>query len=120
LTLADPGSPFVGGMLMHGIRSRLAAAACDLAALLALGAGALLFLDTFWLPLSVATIGYYVGSILVLGNTPGVCLCARRGSARNDRSDVEADVTLSEVGVPQPMQLAVPHDGRRTALFADY
>ena len=30
----------------------------------------------FWLPLGVSMLGYYLGGILLLGNTPGVCLWA--------------------------------------------
>ena len=32
--------------------------------------------DKFWLPLGVAMLAYYLGGILLLGNTPGVCLLA--------------------------------------------
>ena len=33
-------------------------------------------LGSFWMPLCIALVGYYAGGVLILGNTPGVCLCA--------------------------------------------
>jgi hypothetical protein len=46
--------------------------------------------EKFWLPFGIAMIGYYVGGILLLGNTPGVCLLApglATGADYNQRSD---------------------------------
>jgi hypothetical protein len=33
-------------------------------------------LNRFWMPFAIATLAYYGGSILLLGNTPGVSLFA--------------------------------------------
>jgi transcriptional regulator with XRE-family HTH domain len=74
LTLAESWSPFAGGLRLVRARTRWVAAAWDLGVLIAVAAGAFAISGAFWLPLGVASLFYYVGGILVLGNTPGVCL----------------------------------------------
>jgi transcriptional regulator with XRE-family HTH domain len=76
LTLADPGSPFSAGRLLPALRDRCAAVACDAGVVTAIAAAVFVASGTFWQPLGVATLAYYVGGILLLGNTPGVCLWA--------------------------------------------
>lgn len=76
LTLADTGVPFRGGRLLAEMRPRWAAVACDAGVVMAIAAIVFLACGTFWLPLGVSMLGYYLGGILLLGNTPGVCLCA--------------------------------------------
>jgi transcriptional regulator with XRE-family HTH domain len=76
LTLADAGTPFVSGRLLAGMRQRWAAVACDGGVVVAIALGVFVASDTFWLPLGLAMLGYYMGGILLLGNTPGVCLWA--------------------------------------------
>jgi transcriptional regulator with XRE-family HTH domain len=76
LTLADPGSPFSAGRLLPAMRERCAAVACDAGVVTAIAAAVFLASGEFWQPLGVAMLGYYLGGILLLGNTPGVCLCA--------------------------------------------
>jgi transcriptional regulator with XRE-family HTH domain len=78
LTLADSRPPFSGGRILGRARCRLAAAACDAGTTVALALAAFAFIDEFWAPLGVAMLCYYVGGILVLGNTPGVYLFAPR------------------------------------------
>jgi transcriptional regulator with XRE-family HTH domain len=86
LTLADTAQTFSGGRLLASARSRLAAIGCDLAIVITLGLTMYLMLGTVWMPLCLALAGYYAGAILLLGNTPGVCLCASSGHWRdNDR-----------------------------------
>jgi transcriptional regulator with XRE-family HTH domain len=80
LKLADPPPPFSGGRILARAGRRLAAAACDAAMTVALALTAFVFIDKFWAPLGVAMLCYYVGAILVLGNTPGVCLFAPRSN----------------------------------------
>lgn len=82
LTLADGPQPFLGGRILNRIRNRLAAAAWDAGAMLALALIAFLCLDRFWAPLGVFILCYQVGSILILGNTPGVYLFAPGGSEK--------------------------------------
>lgn len=76
LTLADAPHPFSGGAILTQIRVRLAAAAWDAGVMLALATTAYVVLGRFWAPLGVTMLCYYVGGILLLGNTPGVCLFA--------------------------------------------
>ena len=78
LTLADSRAPFSGGRLIPGARQRLAAAAWDAGTTLALALVAFILIDAFWASLAGAMLCYYLGGILVLGNTPGVCLFAPR------------------------------------------
>lgn len=74
LTLADSWSPFSGGELLSAMARRSAAVAVD-ASITALVAVALfLTLGYFWIPLTVFMACYYWGGILLLGNSPGVCL----------------------------------------------
>jgi transcriptional regulator with XRE-family HTH domain len=74
LTLAESWSPFAGGLRLVRARKRWTAAAWDLAVLIAVAAGVFVVFGKFWLPLGIASLFYYVGGILVFGNTPGVCL----------------------------------------------
>jgi transcriptional regulator with XRE-family HTH domain len=76
LTLADAGVPFTGGRFLAPVGRRLSAAACDLGVIAAAGVSLFVVLDRFWMPFCVSTLLYYVGGILLLGNTPGVCLFA--------------------------------------------
>jgi transcriptional regulator with XRE-family HTH domain len=76
LKLADAPTPFVAGRLLSGMRQRLAAVACDGGIVAVVALCVFIVSDRFWLPLGVAMIGYYLGGILLLGNTPGVCLLA--------------------------------------------
>jgi hypothetical protein len=76
LTLADADVPFTGGRFLAPMGRRLSAAACDLGVIAAVGIGLFVVLDRFWMPFCVSTLLYYVGGILLLGNTPGVCLFA--------------------------------------------
>jgi transcriptional regulator with XRE-family HTH domain len=76
LTLADTPKPFSGGQFLKSAGARVKAAACDCAATLALGLIAFLVLGSFWTPFALVTLCYYAGGILILGNSPGVCLFA--------------------------------------------
>jgi hypothetical protein len=76
LKLADAPTPFVAGRLLGGMRQRWAAVACDAGVLAAIAICVFIVSEKFWLPFGIAMIGYYVGGILLLGNTPGVCLLA--------------------------------------------
>ena len=82
LTLADPGSPFSAGRLLNTMRDRCAAVACDAGVVTAIAAAVFVASGKFWLPFGVAMLGYYLGGILLLGNTPGVCLFAAPATRR--------------------------------------
>ncbi len=72
LTLAESWSPFAGGRRLLSAHRRWAAAACDCAVLTGVAVGVFAAFGTFWQPFGIASLLYYVGGILVLGNTPGV------------------------------------------------
>jgi transcriptional regulator with XRE-family HTH domain len=99
LTLDDAPQSFSSGELLRGMKSRLSAVACDLGATLAFALVAYMFFQSFWAPLGVFMLCYYLCGVLVLGNTPGVSLFAPGKSGR--RSDPPP--TLEE-----PADLDVP------------
>ena len=107
LTLADVPLRFRGGHLLAGPRSRCAAVGCDLSAVLALGVALFLVVGAFWMPLAVATAGYYGAAILLLGNTPGVCLFAPASRDRQSRN--RAGTVLPEAwrAGPEPFSAQV-------------
>lgn len=76
LTLSQHVSWFVGGCVLEMLPARVNAVAFDIAVLGAVSVCLFVALGAFWAPLSVAALLYYCGGILVLGNTPGVCLFA--------------------------------------------
>jgi transcriptional regulator with XRE-family HTH domain len=90
LTLADAGLPFTAGRLLRRVSGRWRAVAWDGGTLLVVALSLFVALDAFWEPLGIATLAYYFGSILLLGNTPGVCLFARK----------TADTTGGKVVIP--------------------
>jgi transcriptional regulator with XRE-family HTH domain len=90
LKLADTPTPFARGRVLARMRHRWAAVACDGGLVVAIALCVFIACDKFWLPLAVAMLGYYLGGILVLGNTPGVCLFApgeASGAHYNQPSD---------------------------------
>lgn len=78
LTLVDSRWPFTGGRVLTRARQRWAAAAWDLGSILGLALTIFVCLDTFWVPFGITALCYYVGGVLILGNSPGVCLFAPR------------------------------------------
>jgi transcriptional regulator with XRE-family HTH domain len=70
------GAWFMEGALVRGIGLRCFAAAVDLFVLSVMGLALFAALGMFWAPMCLATAAYYSVSILLLGNTPGVCLFA--------------------------------------------
>lgn len=84
LTLVETGFPFTGGRVLADARRRWSAAAWDLGSLLAIAVSVFVVMDSFWMPFSVTALCYYVGGVLLLGNSPGVCLFAPRPAATSD------------------------------------
>jgi transcriptional regulator with XRE-family HTH domain len=76
LTLVDTRPSFARGRLVASARDRLAAIGCDAAIVGTVGLALYAVLGTLWMPLCAAMLAYYAISILLLGNTPGVCLNA--------------------------------------------
>ena len=88
--IPEPGKPFAHGHLLAGVRERLVAVACDGGVVVAIALCVFIVCGKFWLPLVVVMLAYYLGGILVLGNTPGVCLFAAipgNGTNYNHPSD---------------------------------
>jgi transcriptional regulator with XRE-family HTH domain len=101
LTLADTGASFAPGRILAPARVRCLAIACDAAVIVTLGLAMGLVLNTLWMPLCLAMIGYYAGGILLLGNTPGVRLCApgrRPKSLITRHQDVAPDLVVCPLG----------------------
>ena len=88
LTLGEAGAPFTRGRLLSDMRRRWAAVACDGGVVTAIAATVFAASGNFWVPLAVTMLGYYLGGILLLGNTPGVCLWAPRATEPLTRSTV--------------------------------
>jgi hypothetical protein len=103
LTLADPGATFTGGPVLEAARQRCAAVAWDVGVVMAIGLTLFMALRQFWTPLAIATLGYYVASIVLLGNTPGVCLFAPM-SARDG-----ADRLMAFGALPKAVMSALRH-----------
>lgn len=76
LTLADAGPSIARDRLLADLRRRCAAVGCDAAMMLAVATIVYVVAGSFWMPLGVFALLYQLGGILVLGNTPGVSLCA--------------------------------------------
>jgi hypothetical protein len=77
-----PGTWFSAGSLVPGVRLRCLAAAVDLFVLSVMGVALYAVIGSFWAPVCGAAALYYSGSILLLGNTPGVCLFAEAWNSR--------------------------------------
>jgi transcriptional regulator with XRE-family HTH domain len=78
LTLAEGWTAFSATRLIQDARQRLKAVAWDAGTVV--GVALLLFIATerFWMSLGIAALAYYVGGILMVGNSPGVYLFAPR------------------------------------------
>jgi transcriptional regulator with XRE-family HTH domain len=76
LTITPPASAFTGGRILEEVKRRWAAAACDVGVVVAIAMLLFVVVNEFWRPFGVIALGYYVGSIIILGNTPGVSLFA--------------------------------------------
>jgi hypothetical protein len=75
--VADTTWAFSGGRMLSALQGRWAAVSVDAAVIVVIGALLFLFIGAFWMPLAIFTFCYYWGSILIVGNTPGVCLAAQ-------------------------------------------
>jgi len=84
LTLVETGLPFTGGRFLADAKRRWAAAVWDLGSLVAVALSIFVFMDAFWMPLGVTALCYYVGGIIFLGNSPGVCLFAPKAGDSGD------------------------------------
>jgi transcriptional regulator with XRE-family HTH domain len=108
LTLANHGAPFAGGPILGEVRRRGAAVAWDAGVVFGIGLILFLVVGRFWQPLGISVLCYYMTSIFLLGNTPGVCLFApadapsgddaAAGSLRNGSAQAAPSRSLTEMG----------------------
>lgn len=89
LKVADTAWSFAGGCVLSALQGRWAAVSVDAAVIVVTGALLFLFVGAFWMPMAIFTFGYYWGSILVVGNTPGVYLAAQAWDGRVQRSGTD-------------------------------
>jgi transcriptional regulator with XRE-family HTH domain len=91
--VATTGRSFVGGRVLPSLGDRLMAIGWD--ALIVLTLGLLLYaaFGVLWAPLCLAIALYYGAGVLLLGNTPGVCLCA----PASRKADGAATTTLGGI-----------------------
>lgn len=94
LTLAETRRPFSAGQLLRRPGARWRAVVWDAGSLIGVALALFVALDAFWMPLGVTALCYYLGGVLLLGNTPGVCLFAPR--PRRDADD-------TGVSMPEPL-----------------
>lgn len=109
--MADTGRGFAPGRLLTDMRQRAIAAACDGGVVLAMALCGFIVFEKFWLPLGVAMLAYYLGGILVLGNTPGVCLLAidhPDAPAPYNRPDDEPDPSPARGAAPASWHFRMP------------
>ena len=122
LTLADTGVPFRGGRLLAEMRQRCAAVACDAGVVMAIAATVFVACGKFWLPLGVTMLGYYLGGILLLGNTPGVCLWApapKRAGPRSRPPTLPANTVKSAVALLGRLTRSLSAPGAQGTLRSD-
>jgi hypothetical protein len=97
LNLADLDSASTRGRLLPTMRPRWAAAAWDIFVLLAVGGMFYKAFNQFWMPLAIATLAYYAGGILLLGNTPGVSMFAPAPPDRAATRIIEPPISLFKI-----------------------
>jgi transcriptional regulator with XRE-family HTH domain len=85
LKVADTAWAFASGRVLSALQGRWAAVLVDAAVIVVTGALLFLIVGAFWMPLAIFTFGYYWGSILIVGNTPGVYLAAQAWDTRVER-----------------------------------
>jgi len=90
VSIVSDQSSFVRGKLLRDLRSRWAAVACDAAMLVLVALTMFLVLDSIRTSFAITTACYYLASVLVLGNTPGICLCAPLDRARRGVSPAQS------------------------------
>ncbi len=80
---------FARGKVIGDLRCRWAAAACDAGMLMFVAVAMFLTLNTFWTSFGISAVCYYLASVVILGNTPGICLCAPLDRARRGVGPVQ-------------------------------
>jgi hypothetical protein len=115
LTLAETAFPFTGGRFLADARRRWSAAAWDIGSLLAIAVSIFVVMDAFWMPFGITALCYYIGGILILGNSPGVCLFAPRSSEPTSGGSKPSRVPRHRPADTAPVRQ--PEPAYRTARF---
>ena len=102
VSIVPDSSAFVGGQCLRSLRCRWVAAACDAGMLVVMALTMRVAFDSFWASFGISTFCYYLTSVLILGNTPGICLCAPADPARRGGSQAGS----SPDSQPAPAQTA--------------
>ena len=108
LTLVETGLPFTGGRFLADAKQRWFAAAWDLGSLIAIGLTIFAFMDAFWKPFGITALCYYIGGVLLLGNSPGVCLFAPRPTDEGGSGDPQPARVKRHRPVDAPVRVAEP------------
>jgi hypothetical protein len=109
LTFAESWRPFAGGRLVATSRQRLKAAAWDAGVLMTVSTIVFFIAGRFWAALAISALCYYLGAILLIGNTVGVYLFGRAGN------DVDASkaITRPQASTRFPRLVPGKRAGRR-------
>lgn len=90
LTLADEPRlstrAAIDGLLGRWLRA--SAAVCDVAIVIGIAAAVFAAAGHFWTPFTIATVCYYFGGVLVIGNSPGVWLLAGGRGRRSPQEPI--------------------------------
>jgi transcriptional regulator with XRE-family HTH domain len=111
LTL-EADDAFASKEILRAIRDRVVAVACDVACVSVIGLAMSIAVGSVWMPLCGAVATYFVGGVLILGTSPGVCLCTpasrRKTSARISFVSVKkaARSLMSAVGLERKRYIA--------------
>lgn len=76
---------------------RACAAVCDLAIVIGIAAAVFAAAGRFWTTFTIATVCYYFGGVLVIGNSPGAWLLAVRRARRSPQEHMTQPTTLPAV-----------------------
>ena len=98
--IASNQSSFARGRVIGDLRCRWAAAACDAGMLMFVAVAMFLTLNTFWTSFGISAVCYYLASVVILGNTPGICLCAPLDKARRGVGPVQPMPRKQSGGTP--------------------
>ncbi|HMF95881.1 MAG TPA: helix-turn-helix transcriptional regulator [Vicinamibacterales bacterium] len=101
LMLAEETSRFPPVPRWLGRAPRLSAAGIDLTMVLSVAVAVFAIANRFWTPLTIATMCYYVGGVVILGSSPGGWLAARarkasRSDLRSTRSEPQTAAPLAD------------------------
>jgi transcriptional regulator with XRE-family HTH domain len=114
LTLVRAEGAFTRGSILQAARSRGSAAVWDIGVAIIAAGSSFVLLGQFWRPLGIFMLAYYTGGILLLGNTPGVCLLAAGPSSRRYSESAWSDWAVMKLAVIKARMRALVDRARRT------